>query len=216
MTTAIRNRSRARRRPITARLRSLHWGWWIAAAILAAKAAQEWTVQIVTALAVTAAASLAVVTFYSRQNPQPRPARWIPRPRANRPANVADYLALDPTAFEHAITRLAMRDPNVRSAIPQGGSNDRGLDVLVHLRDGRRIAIQCKRYREGNRVGSEHIQILNGTYRDIHRADLGVIVTTSGFTRDALQTNALLAQRLVLVDGPALTAWDRGGPAPWA
>ncbi|MGY0065223.1 restriction endonuclease (plasmid) [Streptomyces sp. LZ34] len=142
----------------------------------------------------------------------------ITLPRAGRATNrdLAAFRALTSGGFERAVARLAMRDPNVRSTITQGGSNDRGLDVLVSLRDGRRIAIQCKRYREGNRVGSEHIQILNGTYRDIHGADLGVIVTTSGFTRDALQTNTMLAQRLVLVDGPALTAWDRGGPAPWA
>lgn len=223
MATAIRTRSGARRRRITARLRRLHWGWWIAALFLAAKAAEKWTAEIVTALAVTAATSLTVAAFYARQNLQtrlhrPRPARLvrrIPRPRAPRAADLADYLALDSTDFEHAIARLALRDPHVRSATPQGGSNDRGLDVLIRLRDDRRILIQCKRYGPRKRVTSEDVQKTNGTYRDIHGCDLGVIVTTSGYTRSAFQTNTMLAKPLALVDGPALAAWTAGGPPPW-
>jgi restriction system protein len=139
----------------------------------------------------------------------------LPRPRRATGRSLAAYQAMDPTQFEHAIARLAQRAPGVRSATAQGGANDRALDVLVTLHDGRRIAIQCKRYRDGNRVGSEHVQILNGTYRDIHRADLGVIVTTSGFTRDAVETNVLLARPLVLVDGPGLADWAAGGAPPW-
>lgn len=211
MATAVRTvRSHARRRRIRNRLRRLHWGWWIAAAILAVKTVETWTAQIITALAVTAAVSIAV---YGRQA---RLGRWIPRPRGAQHASLGDYLALDPTGFEHAIAQLARRDPQVRTAVRQGGANDRAADVIVRLRDGRRILIQCKRYRPGNNVSSEHIQMVNGTYRDIHRCDHAVIVTTSGYTRDAIRTNTMLARPLLLVDGQALMAWTAGGPPPWA
>ncbi|MFD8384225.1 restriction endonuclease [Streptomyces sp. NPDC059679] len=145
-----------------------------------------------------------------------RLVRRIPRTRAPRATDLADYLALDPADFEHAIARLALRDPHVRSATPQGGSDDRGLDVLVRLHGGRRILIQCKRYGPRNRVTSEDVQKTNGTYRDIHGCDLAVIVTTSGYTRSAFQTNTMLARPLLLVDGQALMAWTAGGPPPWA
>ncbi|MEU1908377.1 restriction endonuclease [Streptomyces hygroscopicus] len=145
-----------------------------------------------------------------------RLVRRIPRPRAARPADLNGYLALDATGFEYAIADLARRDPQVRSATPQGGSDDRGLDVLVRLRNGRRILIQCKRYGPRNRVTSEDVQKTNGTYRDIHGCDLAVIVTTSGYTRSAVQTNTMLAKPLALVDGPGLIDWTHGGPPPWA
>ncbi|WP_033024055.1 restriction endonuclease [Streptomyces capuensis] len=210
--------STTRRR--TARLHLGLTGWTLTLFALYI-AVRTWPIQC----AITAAALLGLTGTVVALRPTRRTRRLrgrarfhmpLPRPRRATNRDLAAFRTMTPTGFEHAIARLAMRDPNVHSAIPQGGSNDRGLDVLVSPRDGRRIAIQCKRYREGNRVGSEHIQILNGTYRDIHSADLGVIVTTSGFTRDAIQTNTMLAQGLLLVDGPMLTAWDRGGPAPWA
>lgn len=224
MATAIRRtRSRARRRRTMARLRRLHWGWKVTGLLVAAAAIRAWTAQIITALAVTAAIVLFVAAVHGRRYLQSRTqrsrptrrVRWIPRPRAPRPADLNGYLALDATAFEHAIARLVMRDPNAHSAIPQGGPNDRGLDVLVRLRDGRRILIQCKRYGPRKNVSSEDVQKTNGTYRDIHDCDIAVIVTTSSFTRDAAQTNCLLARPLLLVDGPALTAWTAGGPPPW-
>lgn len=222
--TRTARRTYRRPRRIRHRLRRLHWGWWTAATVLAVSAFKEWTAQIITALAVTAAASIAIAALYGRQNLQARlrtprlgqVTRWIPRPRTAQHVTIDDYYALEPDDFEHAIAALARRDPAVRTATPQGGSDDRGLDVLVRLHDGRRILIQCKRYGPRNRVTSEDVQKTNGTYRDIHHCQLGVIVTTSGYTRSALQTNAMLRQPLVLVDGPGLAAWARGGPTPWA
>ncbi|MFD7922526.1 restriction endonuclease [Streptomyces sp. NPDC059740] len=129
--------------------------------------------------------------------------------------SVAAYQAMSPTGFEHAIADLARRDPNVHTATVQGGANDRGLDVLVQLHDGRRIAIQCKRYATSNRVGAPVIYTANGTFRDYHRADQAVIVTTSGFTRDAERANAELARPLTLIDARRLTRWASGGRPPW-
>ncbi|WP_438484706.1 restriction endonuclease [Streptomyces sp. S186] len=129
---------------------------------------------------------------------------------------LAAYRHMTGPQFEHAVADLARRDPAVRSATVSGGANDRGLDVLVVLHDGRRIAVQCKRYAEGNRVGAPAIYTANGTYRAYHRCDHAVIVTTSRFTRDAELANASLPEPLRLIDGRGLARWIGGGRPPWA
>ncbi|MFE7313208.1 restriction endonuclease [Streptomyces sp. NPDC057555] len=129
--------------------------------------------------------------------------------------SLAAYQHMTGTQFEHAIADLARRDPGVRSATVSGGANDRGLDVLVVLHDGRRIAVQCKRYGERNRVGAPAIYTANGTYADFHHCDAAVIVTTSRFTRDAETANASLPAPLRLIDGRGLARWIAGGRPPW-
>lgn len=139
----------------------------------------------------------------------------LPQPRRAYGHTLAGYLALEPTQFEHAVADLARRDPGVASAVVQGGSNDRALDVLVTLHSGHRVAIQCKKYAPTKRVGAPTIYEVNGTYRDYHRCQLGIIVTTSCFTRDATVANASLDQPLRLIDGRALARWAAGGRPPW-
>ncbi|MCB5906221.1 restriction endonuclease [Streptomyces pinistramenti] len=129
--------------------------------------------------------------------------------------SIAAYQHMTGTQFEHAIADLARRDPAVRSATVAGGANDRALDVLVQLADGRRIAVQCKRYAPSNRVGAPVIYAVNGTYRAYHRCDQALIVTTSAFTQDAQRANAELDHPLRLVDGRALGRWVSGGRPPW-
>lgn len=179
--------------------------------------ARTWPVQTAVIATVLALAAVTAVVLLRRLTPHARRQLLVtlPRPRRSVERDLAAYQAMSPGDFEHAIARLASRDRNVRSAIAQGGANDRGLDVLVHLRDGRRILIQCKRYTPPKNVTSEDVQKTNGTYRDIHHCALAVIVTTSSFTRDAVETNVLLARPLVLVDGPALADWAAGGRPPW-
>lgn len=165
-----------------------------------------WTQYVVAALV----AALAVSGWDRHRAPLP--------PRLPGTAGLAQYRAMTPERFEHAIAALARRSPDVARAIRVGGSNDRALDVLVTLRDGRRILLQCKRHTDGNNVGAPALYQVNGTYRHTHRCHLAVVVTTAGFTASARQWNASLPRtdRLRLVDGPALLAWARGGPPPWA
>ncbi|WP_399094901.1 restriction endonuclease [Streptomyces sp. BBFR2] len=135
--------------------------------------------------------------------------------RAGFTHSIAAYQHMSGSQFEHAIADLARRDPGVRMATVSGGANDRALDVLVQLTDGRRIAIQCKRFAAGNRVGAPVVYAVNGTYRAYHRCDTALIVTTSDFTQDARRANAELDQPLRLVDGRALGRWSAGGRPPW-
>lgn len=129
--------------------------------------------------------------------------------------SIAAYQHMSGSQFEHAVADLARRDPGVRAATVSGGANDRALDVLVQLTDGRRIAVQCKRFAAGNRVGAPVVYAVNGTYRAYHRCDTALIVTTSDFTQDARRANAELDQPLRLVDGRTLSRWVAGGRPPW-
>jgi restriction system protein len=122
---------------------------------------------------------------------------------------------MNPAQFEQAIAELAREHPTVHTAMAVGQANDRGADVLITLVDGRRILIQCKKYRPGNNVGSETIQTINGVYQDIHHCHAAAIVTTAGFTRAAVDTNAMLPTPIRLINGDALVQWANGGHAPW-
>jgi restriction system protein len=216
MTTAARRppRRRPRRRGIKARLSAVHWGWWAAATV----AAVIWPIQVAVIATALALAGVAAAVLLGRLNPHTRTRLLVtlPRPRRAGGRDLAAYLALKADDFEHAIAQLARRDPHVRSAVRQGGADDRVSDVLVHLHDGHRIVIQCKRYAPDRPVPAGVVYELNGTYRAWHHAHAAVIVTTSRFTRSAREFASAPEVGIRLVDGERLAAWSAGGPPPWA
>lgn len=128
-------------------------------------------------------------------------------------ASVANFLRLSPTQFEHAVADLCRRDGCTRVTVV-GGAGDLAADVLATTPDGRRILIQAKRYAPGNPVRSPAVQAVNGTYRQIHGADLAAVVTTSNFTADAASFGRRVGLRMF--DEQALAGWaSQTGPAPW-
>lgn len=202
------------------RRRLPHWGWWLTGIFIVAGAAGTWPVATAVILGLLA---LAILLSLIRAT---RPGRWRTllkrstarqyRPHSARGQGIlAAFQQMRPTEFEQAITALAREDSRTAYAHQVGQANDRGADVIVTLHDGRRILIQCKRYQPGHRVGSETVQTINGTYRDIHACHHAVIVTTSAFTDAAHATSRMLRQPITLIDGHALTQWANGGHAPW-
>ncbi|WP_344609362.1 restriction endonuclease, partial [Streptomyces glaucus] len=136
-----------------------------------------------------------------------------PEPTAVLAAVPVAYDALDPDEFEQAIAALCLRDGCPRAEVV-GGAGDLGADVLAVTPDGRRVVIQCKRYGDGNRVGSQDLQRFGGTCFTVHGADVAVVVTTSDFTAPAVEYAEQCG--IVCVDGRALRAWSEGtGPEPW-
>ncbi|MFE6161197.1 restriction endonuclease [Streptomyces sp. NPDC056486] len=124
-----------------------------------------------------------------------------------------EYAELDPDGFEHAIADLCVRD-DCQEVEVVGGACDLGADVIAITSDGLRIVIQCKRYGDANKVGSQDLQRFGGTCFTVHEADIAVLVTTSDFTAPALE----YAQQcgIVCVNGEGLDAWLHGtGPSPW-
>jgi len=181
-------------------------------------------------LAAHAALSIAGVVLALAATGMVFAARWQVRRRReelriHRAQSLADFLRMDDVQFEFALADLCRRDGCTR-VTRVGGANDHAADVLATLPGrrwwqfwlprNRRILIQAKRYGVGNPVRSPALQAVNGTYRDVHRTHLAAVVTTSGFTADAVRFNRLLPEPLRLVDGQGLAAWAAGGRPPWA
>jgi restriction system protein len=126
---------------------------------------------------------------------------------------VPDYAALSPEEFEEAIAALCERDgcADVRVV---GGAGDLGADVVALSPEGRRIVIQCKRYGDDNKVGSQDLQRFGGTCFTVHEADVALVVTTSGFTAPAEEYAEQCG--ILCVDRDGLLAWSAGtAPLPW-
>ncbi|MFJ4031525.1 restriction endonuclease [Streptomyces griseoluteus] len=124
-----------------------------------------------------------------------------------------DCFELDPDAFERAVADLCLRD-GCRDVEVVGGAGDLGADVTAVTPDGRRLIVQCKRYCETNKVGSQDLQRFGGTCFTVHEADIAVVVTTSDFTAPALEYAEQCG--ILCVNGDELSAWRDGtGPRPW-
>ncbi|MER7956915.1 restriction endonuclease [Streptomyces sp. NPDC096030] len=128
-------------------------------------------------------------------------------------ARALDHGAVDADGFEHTVAALCARDGCTAVEVV-GGAGDLGADVLAVTEDGRRVVLQCKRYAEDNRVGSQDLQRFGGTCFAIHEADVAVVVTTSSFTAPAVEYAGTCG--IICVDGDALAAWtDQIAPPPW-
>jgi restriction system protein len=66
-----------------------------------------------------------------------------------------------------------------------------------------RVYVQAKRYAEGNSVGAPAIRGFFGSL-DRFKAAKSVFLTTSTFTRDAMEEAAQMSKRIVLIDGDRL------------
>ncbi|MFJ7272381.1 restriction endonuclease [Streptomyces sp. NPDC099050] len=124
-----------------------------------------------------------------------------------------DHAAADADGFEHAIAALCARDGCTPVEVV-GGAGDLGADVIATTPDGLRVVVQCKRYADTHRVGSQDLQRFGGTCFAVHDADVAIVVTTSSYTAPALEYAA--ACGIVCIDGEALAAWtDSAAAPPW-
>jgi restriction system protein len=76
--------------------------------------------------------------------------------------------------------------------------------------------IQCKHRRngaQGSAVGTPDLQVLHGTTRQVHGADLAVIVTNGRVISPAV--DFAQQQRLHVVDRQTLAVWASGSHPLW-
>ncbi|MFF7313818.1 restriction endonuclease [Streptomyces sp. NPDC008137] len=140
---------------------------------------------------------------YNRQ----QQARWdVVRAQGLR-YGLSQLDALHHTRFEDAVRDLMRRD-GCRDAQRVGGRGDLGADVKATDPFGRRWVIQCKHRRngaQGSAVGTPDLQVLNGTARQVHGADVAVIVTNGRVSGPAVKFAK--EQRLHVVDRQTLAVW---------
>ncbi|MET7951871.1 restriction endonuclease [Micromonospora sp. NPDC005324] len=116
--------------------------------------------------------------------------------------NIAVTDSMTGTEFEHFIARL-MRRSGFRRVAVSGKSGDMGCDVVGYAPDGRKVVVQCKRY--SSKLTSPDVQWFAGTARDIHRADVPLLVTTAHVTNPARDVAKLC--NITLVDRTLLSQW---------
>ncbi|MFF9819729.1 restriction endonuclease [Streptomyces sp. NPDC014006] len=159
-----------------------------------------------------AVAILAGVLWWQRRTQQ---AQWEQvRTQALR-YGLAQLDALGHRDFEYAVRDLMRRD-GCADAVQVGGQGDLGADVKATDPYGRLWVIQCKHRRHGDRgaaVGTPELQVLNGTARPVHRADVVVMVTNSRITQPG--RNFAQQQRIHLVDRRVLADWAAGSRPLW-
>ncbi|MFF7363611.1 restriction endonuclease [Streptomyces sp. NPDC008125] len=144
-----------------------------------------------------------------------RRSRWEAVRRQGLRYGLAHLDALHHSRFEDAVRDLMRRD-GCREAVRVGGGGDLGADVKATDPYGRRWVIQCKHQRSGlagSAVGTPDLQVLNGTARQVHGADVAVIVTNGRVTAPAVAFAA--QQRLHVVDRHTLAVWASGSRPLW-
>ena len=86
-----------------------------------------------------------------------------------------------------------------------GRAGDNGVDGVIDqdTLGLDRVYIQAKRYQLDQSIGPGDIRDFFGSL-DMHKATKGLFVTTSTFTKSAVETADKLGKRIVLIDGRAL------------
>lgn len=92
---------------------------------------------------------------------------------------------IDPYEFEDFVAEL-WQEEGWETTVSQG-SNDMGVDVIAEKKGtiNQKLAIQAKRYSDGNKVGRPKVQQYHSLKEQDTDADAAVVVTTSSFTDKA-------------------------------
>lgn len=85
--------------------------------------------------------------------------------------------------FEFALRDLLIRDGWSAQRVGQAG--DQAADVIGRHAQRGRIVLQAKHTTVGGKVDSKVMYQVKGTAGPVHKADVAVVVTNGGFTRDA-------------------------------
>jgi restriction system protein len=91
--------------------------------------------------------------------------------------------SMSPKEFEYTtaeiLRRLGYKDVKVI-----GGSGELGVDILAVKDGNKKVAVQCKKY-ISKKVTSPELQLFIGMMVTEYKADYGLYVTTSYYTKDA-------------------------------
>ena len=112
---------------------------------------------------------------------------------------------MDPFQFEFFVAELLGKIGYENVEVTKR-SGDKGIDINANLTVGGltnvKTVVQVKRYKKGNNLAGRHITQLRGSAEVDQR---GLIITTSKFTKDAVEeSRALNKMPVALVDGEKL------------
>ena len=122
------------------------------------------------------------------------------------PLNIEDLLKLDPYQFEDLVLEL-FRSLGYRAEVTKRTS-DGGIDIIAHhkppgLSTELKIVIQCKRWKPDRKIGAREVrELADVVIRE--GASIGILITTSGYTKQALEERNAYEQRGILME-----LWDQ-------
>jgi restriction system protein len=109
----------------------------------------------------------------------------------------SNFSFMSPFDFEEFIAKLFKKMGYDTKTTSKTG--DYGVDVVA--KNGfEKVAIQCKKYHEGNNVGNQTVQMLLGSMQlQGLKANKGIVITTSHFTKQAYKQ----------AEGNDIELWDK-------
>ena len=173
--------------------------WQVSATVLATAAALWWLLPI--------AAAVAGLAWAGRGLHRVRAGRARAARLEQLRLPLAQLDVLHPTAFEHAVRDLMIRDGIRARHVGQQG--DQAADAIGRDRAGRVFVAQCKHTTVGGKVGVQVMYQVKGTAGPVHGAHVAFVVTNGSFTRDARAWGDRHAVHWV--DRRRLQAWAESG-----
>jgi len=123
--------------------------------------------------------------------------------------NPRNMYSLHPRKFEELVAELLLRNGMTIELTPP--TKDGGRDILAFSNTdaGQHLYyVECKRYSSENPVGVSLVRALYGTV-EADKATGGLLVTTSYFTKGAMEFRDSVRHRLALKDYDRLVEWLR-------
>ncbi|HET7831649.1 MAG TPA: restriction endonuclease [Gallionella sp.] len=114
---------------------------------------------------------------------------------------------LAPRKFEELIARL-FADRGYEVSLTKA-TRDGGYDLLAKWSDGMATSVvfaECKRYEKNIKVGVDVVRGLYGV-TEMHGANQGLVITSSYFTKDAIEEQLRIGNRIGLRDFNNLVDW---------
>jgi len=109
--------------------------------------------------------------------------------------------------FEELIAKL-LTDKGHEVSLTKN-TRDGGYDIFAKVKNDFSefiILAECKKYSPANKVGVEIVRGLYGVVEE-HKANQGIIITSSFFTKEAQQTQLRIGNRMALKDYNDLVEW---------
>lgn len=101
-----------------------------------------------------------------------------------------DIYRIDPHTFQLIVAEIINKEGYDVQFISPPNKADGGVDIFAIRIDDvsgeNRVAVQCKRNQKRNRISAEPIRALNGVL-DHNQAHKGILITTSYFTKQAIE-----------------------------
>ena len=116
---------------------------------------------------------------------------------------LGDILTLTPSQFE-AFIGTFLDECGYHNVQCVGRSGDLGVDLLARDSLLRRVAVQCKKFSPGRSVGSRDLQNFIGMMTVEHKAERGIFITTSDYTRPAKDLASKHRDKLIIINGELL------------